>query len=190
MSGRTTKRYKHAPWGFYHVMCKTPDGHVLWEERAKNVVTKQGQQLLLDWFTGDETGIPTARYVVLNKSSSSPSEDMSYDVRGTGADQWSELTEYSETSRPQWVHSDRVAQTVTNAASPAVFTINQNGIYLYGAAIVLSPSNASGIATKGNTSVADGTLYSIVAFDIVPRIVYSGNIIEMTIAVTQGDDGV
>lgn len=114
-----------------------------------NIVVNQGLDHALDvtlsaavqitaWFLGLTDGTPTVA------AGDTPASHAG----------WVEVTAYSETVRQTWTDGGVSAQSVSNSASQARFTINVNGTVIGGAFL-------TSLNTKGGTT---GTLYAAGAF--------------------------
>lgn len=135
--------------GYYEVVCRDRFGNEKWRDTAKNLVVNAGLNYLLDtglsgaaqitsWFLGLTDGTPTAA---------------AGDTASSHAG-WTEVTAYDEAARQAWTEAGAASQSITNSASPAVFTIDTNATVIGG--LFLTSLN-----TKGGTT---GTLYSVAAF--------------------------
>lgn len=101
---------------------------LLWREAWENIVVNQGLDDLLGvtlsattqdttWFIGLTDGTPTVAAA---------------DTLASHAG-WVEVTAYDEVNRVAWVDGGESAQSISNSASPADFTINVNGTTIGGA---------------------------------------------------------
>ena len=93
------------------------NGRLLWTGRAPNLIVDEG------------------RDYILNSSLGSVAKNVGHFValKGTGAvnatdtlasASWSEIGDYTEVTRPTWDVVDSTAGVLTNASSPAEFSIN------------------------------------------------------------------
>jgi hypothetical protein len=126
----------------------------LWRDEFKNIVVNQGLNDLLDvtlsgatqdttWFVGLTDGTPTVA---------------AGDTLASHAG-WVEVTAYDETNRVAWVDAGASSQSISNAASPAVFTINANGTVIGGAFLAGVNTGTSGrLYAAGAFSGGDKTL--------------------------------
>lgn len=107
------------------------DGELLWEESWDNLVVNTGITAAMN------NGIQSQTWYVGLLASGTPNS-------GTTMAGISEVTAYDETARPAWTKTQTTTQ-ITNAASPAEFTISTNTTVIHGAFIASS-------ATKGETA--------------------------------------
>lgn len=124
------------------------DGKLLASEVIPNIVTNQGLDYILETaMSGGSQNL--THYIGIFANNYTPqATDVMATFAGVGvADEIT--TEVAETTRPTWVEPGIGAQTITNSASPAVFTANTT-VSAYGA--FLSSSN-----------VMDGTAGVLVA---------------------------
>lgn len=147
------------------------DGKVIdtWEE--PNLVVDQGLNYALDSAFSGGTSI-TSWYVGVFKNNYTPtSVDVASTFAGAGVANEA-TTEYSESTRPAWTEAGVSSKTITNSASPAVFTFT-SGVTLYGAFLI------SG-STKGGTT---GTLAAASKFSS-SRAMLSGDKLNVTYTLT------
>lgn len=126
-----------------------------------NLVTTAGKNLLLAsgltsaaWYLGLISGTPTVA-------------DTDTPASHAG---WTEVTAYTQASRPEWVDGSVASGSVSNSGSVAVFDINANGTTIGGAGLF-------SVATKGGTT---GTLYAVGAFTGGNLTLNSGSQIQVT----------
>lgn len=147
------------------------DGQVIDSWDDTNIVVDEGLNYILD--AAFSAGTPlTAWYVGLFKNNYTPVYN---NVASTfaGAGVANEVTsEYSEGTRPLWVDAGAAAKTITNTASPAVFTFG-TGVTVYGAFLI---SNS----TKGGLT---GTLASASKFS-TSRVMLTGDKLNVTYSLT------
>lgn len=149
--------------GVFHVSCFDSDGNLRWEAEAKNLVVNTGLQHALDVIFLSATQIASW---FIGITGASPIADAG-DTMVTHAG-WAEVVGYDELVRQGYV-GVRTGQTLTNSASPALFTIG--GDITIGGLFVTTDD------TKGG---ADGTLFSIAAFTTGDKIASVGNILSVT----------
>lgn len=144
------------PKGVFKVICRSADGSIRWEDDFANLVVTVGKNDLLNqYFRGVSytatffVGLKTAGSISINDTMSSKS--------------WTEITAYSNATRPAYTTAAPSGGIITNSASPAVFNIN--GSAAAGGCFITTNS------TKGGTT---GTLFSAVDFSVV-RNVLSGD---------------
>lgn len=122
---------------------------VIGRDKIENIVVNQGLDHALDvtlsagtqiatWFLGLTDGTPTVA------AGDTPASHVG----------WAEVTAYSETVRQTWLDAGVSAQSVSNSAAAATFTININGTIIGGAFLI-------SVNTKAGTT---GTLYAAGAF--------------------------
>lgn len=162
--------------GLWRMRCIGPNGLVRWDESWENIVVNQGLDYLLDVALSAGAAI-TAWYLALVTDGEVFAAGDTYASHAG----WTEFTGYSEAARPQWVDAGVSGQSVSNSASPAVFSITSAGT-IGGAALV---SNS----TKGDTVAAGAKMYAEGAFGAA-KSVANGDTLEVTTTFTMGDDGV
>ena len=147
--------------GVYDVVCRDRNGVEKWRESTRNLLVNAGLNLLLDsGFSGTEYlglkggGTPDAADTMASHSS------------------WSEITDYSESTRPTFSHAAAASQAITNSASKAQFSINAT-TSVYGIFCVTNN-------TKGGTT---GTLISATKFASA-KSADNGDTLEVTYTVT------
>jgi hypothetical protein len=114
-----------------------------------NIVVNEGiNRMLSTWLAG---GAQTSLYYIsLFSSNSTPTATWTLPTyRSTNATEW---TNYSEAARPAWAAAAPSSQTITNSASPAVFTATA-GATIYGA-VLCNASNKSGTGDATGFMVA------------------------------------
>jgi hypothetical protein len=156
--------------GVYHVQCHDAQGNLKWEVKEHNLVVNVGlQDMNSKYFAG--SSYTAAWYLGLYGAGAS-NTPAAADTMSSHAG-WTEVTAYSQATRPQAVFgTDTTADpsVISNSASPAVYTIN--GTTTVGGAFLTSNS------TKGGTT---GTLFSAVDFSAPgDRAVVSGDTVTVT----------
>jgi hypothetical protein len=133
---------------------KTGTKILLWEDVIENLVVNQGLNDLLDvtlsgatqdttWFVGLTDGTPTVAAADTLASHGG----------------WVEVTAYDETNRVAWVDAGAASQSISNTASPAVFTINANSTVVGGAFLAGVNTGTSGrLYAAGAFSAGDKDL--------------------------------
>ncbi len=144
------------PCGQFKIVCLASDGSVRWEEASPNLVVTVGKNDLLNqYFRGSSytaaffMGLKTAGSIAAGDTMASKS--------------WTEITAYSNATRPSYTAAVPSAGSTNNSASPSVFNIN--GTATVGGCFITTNS------TKGGTT---GTLFSAVDF-ATARSVLSGD---------------
>lgn len=151
-------------------------GKLIWREETRNIVTTEGLNRILDVMFHATTQTPTW-YCGLVESNTTPTAAMNYDVPV-----FTESTAYDEATRPAYVEAAASGGSMTNSASPAVFTISATKT-MYGAALF-------SIDTKGDhTPGANNVLYCYALF-ASSRSVVDNDTINLTYTITSADDGV
>lgn len=156
--------------GVFHVQCFDADGNLKWEEKTHNLVMNAGlQDMNNKYFTG--SGYTAAWYIGLYGAAAS-NNPAAGDTAASHPG-WTEVTAYSQATRPQAVFGTATAadpSVITNSGSPAQFSIN--GSTVVGGAFLISNN------TKGGTT---GVLFSAADFQAPgDRSVVSGDIINVT----------
>lgn len=143
--------------GFFEVWCYGPDGKLKWKDTAKNVVTNEGLDHILDvvlhaatqeatWYVGLTDGTPTL--------TSAASHTM---ASHTG---WAEVTDYTG-DRKEYVEAAASSQSITNSASKASYSINAT-VTVGGAFLTSDATGTAGILlcvaafTGGDKSADNG----------------------------------
>lgn len=156
--------------GVFRIRCTDKDGNLKWEEQSHNLVVNEGlQDMNAQYFTG--SGYTATWYLGLYGAASSNNPAAGDTMASHGG--WTEVTAYSQATRPQCVFGTPTTadpSVATNSASPAVYSIN--GTTVVGGAF-LTNSN-----TKGGTT---GKLFSAADFSAPgDRSVVSGDTITVT----------
>ena len=144
-------------------------GKLVWSEEVHNLITNEG----LNYVIGNSLGLSSniaAWYCAIVETDTIAAAGMTYAVPT-----YTESTAYDETTRPVWTGA-LSGKGVTNAASPASFTMNATKT-IYGASLV---GGGSAPTTKGNTA-GGGTLYSYAKF-ANSRTVYDNDELNLTLA--------
>jgi hypothetical protein len=147
------------------------DGKVIDTWQEPNLVVDEGLNYALDAaFSG---GSPiTSWYVGIYKNNYSPiAANVAATFPGAGVANEA-TTEYSESTRPAWTEAGVSSKTITNSASPAVFTF-ASGVTIYGAFLVSSN-------VKGGTS---GKLGAASKF-VTSRVMLTADVLNVTYTLT------
>ena len=135
--------------GVFRAECYGADGQLKWVSESKNLVVNQGlQDMNAKYFTGSSY---TAAWYIGIYGASSSNNPAAGDTAALHAG-WTEVTDYSQSTRPQAVFASPTTadpSVATNSASPATFSINAT--VTVGGAFLISNN------TKGGTS---GVLFS------------------------------
>lgn len=152
----------------YEVECWRK-GRLLWVESFHNLVTIVGQNKLLD--ACFKTGESANQWFVglVNNASFT-----GYSVNDTMASHagWLEAANYSQANRPAFVAAAPVAGSITNSASPAVFTVTS--LLTIRGAFLIDVHTISGTL---------GVLYGVGDF-ISQRIVLPADTVNATLTIT------
>lgn len=162
--------------GYFEVICRGPDGRVKWCEVAKNIVTNEGLDAILDIMLHAATQL-TTWYVAIFESDTTPLATHTYAVPG-----YTESTAYDEATRPEYKEAAASSQSITNSANKATFTIDATKT-IYGAALVGGGTDAD---TKGDTA-GGGTLLCSCQFGS-SKAVEDDDTLEVTYEVSAADD--
>lgn len=131
------------------VECRDKDGNLKWRDVIENLVVDAGINDMLDkYFRG--SSYTASHYIGL--TGGSPTFNAADTMSSHSG--WSEVTAYSQSTRPQATWGTVSGKQVSNSGSPAQFTINANNTTIGGAFITTNN-------TKGGTT---GTLYGGGAF--------------------------
>jgi hypothetical protein len=156
--------------GVFTVQCFDSAGNLKWTEENHNLVVNVGLKDMNDkYFSG--SAYTAAWYIGLYGAAAS-NDPAAGDTMASHAG-WTEVTDYSETERPQAVFGAATTadpSVISNSASVAVFSIN--GTTTVGGAFLTSDD------TKGGTT---GVLFSAGDFQAPgDRAVVSGDVINCT----------
>lgn len=154
---------------YYDIECRDKNGNLKWIESFTNLVTNEGLNDSLDkhlngnnysaaWYLG-LTGA-TPNFAAANTMSSHAG--------------WTEVTAYSESSRPALAFGSASGGSVNNSANKAVYTVSADDTQIGGAFIV---SNA-------NKSGTSGVLYGGGAFAGGNKTLSNGDTLSVTVTCT------
>lgn len=150
----------------YTVECRDAAGNLKWSETVLNTTVNAGlNDLLNKYFKG--SSYTAAFYIGLKGAGSINASDTLASHAG-----WSEITAYSQSTRPALTLGSVASQSVDNSGSVGAFSIN--GSATVAGAFVATDS------TKGGTT---GTLYGVADF-AASRSVASGDTINVTVTLT------
>lgn len=139
--------------GVFHIECVDKDGNVKWSAESANLVVNVGLKDMNDkYFAGSAY---TATWYLGLYGAGSSNNPAAGDTAASHAG-WTEVTAYSQATRPQVTFSAATTadpSVISNVASPAVFSIS--GTTTVGGAFLISNS------TKGGTA---GVLFSAADF--------------------------
>jgi len=123
--------------GTFFVQCFGPDGKLKWEDEAKNLMTNEGLDHILDvvlhgtsatatWYVGlKNTGAPAAGDTLASHTN------------------WTENTNYTG-DRQEYVEAAASSQSTTNSASKASFSITSDSQTISGAFLASAATGTSG----------------------------------------------
>lgn len=154
---------------YYEIECRDKNGNLKWVEKFTNLVTTEGLNDSLDkhlkgsnysaaWYLGLTGASPV--FAAGNTMASHAG--------------WTEVTAYSELSRPALSFGSASGGSVNNSANKAVYTVNADNTQIGGAFIV---SNAA----KSGTS---GVLYGGGAFAGGNKTLSNGDTLSVTVTCT------
>jgi hypothetical protein len=152
-------------YAVYTVECIRPDGKRRWKQKFRNLVPTVGKNKLLDATL--KTGLAAPLWYVGLKNATAPAAGDTMASKG-----WTELTPYSNGTRPAFTPGTIAAGAVDNSASKASFTINATATV---AGAFVADNN-----TKGGTT---GTLLSAGNF-AATKDVESGDTLNVTVTFT------
>ena len=152
----------------YIVECIGPDGKLKWTDEFDNLVTNEGLNDNLDKYLKG-SAYTAAFYVGLTDGT--PTVNAA-DTMSSHAG-WTEVTDYSESTREALVLGTVASQSVDNSASKASYSINATATV--GGAFITT------VNTKGGTT---GTLYGVGAFSGGDKSVDNGDTLNVTVTCT------
>jgi hypothetical protein len=151
--------------GVFKVICHAADGSVRWEDDLSNLVVTVGKNDLLNqYFRG--SAYNATFFVGLKTAGSISAADT------MASKSWTEITAYSNATRPAFTAAVPSAGSTDNSASPASFSIN--GTATVGGCFITTNN------TKGGTT---GTLFSATDF-ASSRSVLSGDTLTVTYTIS------
>jgi hypothetical protein len=157
------------PCGTFKVVCQAEDGSIRWEDEFPNLVVNAGKNDLLNQYFRGSSYSGSFFVGLRNNGAISAGDTMSVKT-------WTEITAYSNATRPAYTTVLPTTQTITNSASPAVFNIN--GTAAVGGCFIVAAVGGV-ITTANNKGGTTGTLFSAVDFASV-RNVLSGDTLTVT----------
>lgn len=152
--------------GAFKIVCRAADGSIRWEDEFPNTVVTVGKNDLLDkYFSG--SSYTAAFYVGLKAAGTISATDTMSSHPG-----WTEITTYSNATRPAFTAAVAASGSTNNTASPAVFNINGSSTV---AGCFITTNN-----TIGGTT---GILFSAADFALA-RSVLSGDTLNVTYTIS------
>jgi len=164
MDNNLKNRFQH----LFEVECLAPDGSVKWKCSDTNIIVNTGLDDILDkyWkgsaysashFVGLTDTVPTV----------AAADTMASHVG------WTEIQNYTEGTRPALTLGAVAAQSTTNSATKASFSVN--------ATVTIGGSFISTDGTKGGTA---GSLIGAVAFTGGDKVADSGDTLNVTVTLS------
>jgi hypothetical protein len=150
----------------YDVKCYDKDGNLKWEDYVENLVVTAGLTDSLDKYLKGST-YTAAHYLGLTDGT--PTANAA-DTMASHAG-WVEVTAYDEAVRQTLTWGTVSAGSVSNTASPAVFTISTDSTTVGGAFVTTN-------STKGGSA---GTLYGVGAFTGGDKTLGDGDTLNVTV---------
>lgn len=157
------------PRTIHKLQCFGPDGALKWEEEIENLTVNVGLAYMLSTFWKG-SNYSAAFYAGLKGSGTIAAADTMASHSG-----WSEVTGYSQTTRPALTLgsvSGTTTASVDNSASPAAYSIN--------ASVTVAGAFITTDSAKGGTA---GTLIGASDF-ATPRSMGSGDTLNLTTTLT------
>jgi len=132
--------------GKFMVTCRDSEGRIRWEDGFPNLVVTTGKNDLLNkYFLG--SAYTAAFFVGLKGTGTIAAGDTMASHGG-----WTDITGYSNATRPAFTPASSTAGSSTNSASPAVFNINATNTV---AGCFITTDNTKGGTTDILFSAAD-----------------------------------
>ncbi len=157
--------------GVFVIECRDAQGNLVWRDMAKNLVTNEGLNHLLNVAFHGSSQTATWYMGLINSSPSYAASDTMASHSG-----WTEFTGYSG-DRKEWAEGAASGQQISNSGNPASFSVTQAGTIA--GAFLCS-------AASGSTAV----LYCEANFSQGDRPVADGYTLNGTYTLTGQDDGV
>jgi hypothetical protein len=164
--------------GRFIMDCYDKDGNHKWHNETRNLVVNEGLNHALNVLMHGDTPI-TAWYLALFNTNTTILATHTYAVPG-----FTETLNYDEVNRQAWVGAAASAQSITNSANRAVYTMSATET-IYGAAIVGGGSDAD---TKDDQA-GGGVLFCAAHF-VNAKSVNDDDTLEVTYTLGALDDGV
>jgi len=148
----------------YQMLCFRPDGSLRWKATLENLMPTEGRNFILEAALKGSSYTATI-FLGLKGSGTAALADTMASHSG-----WSELTAFSESTRPAWVGGSALAGEISNAASPAEFSVTGT-ITVAGALQTTDDAKGGG----------DGALLGVGDFEEGPRPAYPGDTLKLTV---------
>lgn len=156
--------------GIFEVDCYGPDGELKWQDKAKNLVTNEGLDHILDVVLHAATQV-TTWYVGL-KGTGTPAAGDTLASHAT----WTENSNYTG-DRQEYVEAAASSQSITNSANKASFPITSDAQTIAGAFLASAATGTS------------GTLLCVADFTGGNKSCDNGDTLEVTYTISAADDG-
>lgn len=160
--------------GRFEVECFGPDGQLKWRDDFENLVVDEGLDYILGILLKNET--PSDPWYI-GLTDGTPSTDAGDSLEGTHAG-WTEVTDYDESTRQEFVDGSISSHEVDNATSKASFSINSDGTTIGGAFLA-----------DDSTQGANGTLLCVGAFSGGDKAADDGDTLTVQYTFGAADDG-
>lgn len=144
------------------------NGKVLWKEEIHNLVTNVAKDSILNVYLHGSPQIATWYVGLLGTSPTFSADDTMGSHPG-----WAEVTDYSESTRPEYNEDQASQQAISNGSNKATFSINSD-IEIGGAFIVND-------SVKGGTA---GILLSEAQFNSGKRELKNGDVLSITYTIS------
>ena len=151
-------------------------GRLIWTEEFPNIVTNEGLDHALDVLMG-ATSKDATWYIGLIRDDSwtaVAAGDTAAQINGSNG--WQEADEYDEAVRQTCTFAAASSQSITNSASPAVFTMSDTE--------TIKGCLLANTSTKQGTS---GVLFSCAVFTAGDRDVVDNDVLNVTYTLTSAD---
>lgn len=158
--------------GIFKVKCFGPDGKLKWEDTAKNLVTDEGLDTILNLLLKGTANIDPW---YLGLTSGSPTPAAGDQLTGTHAG-WTEIEDYTEGVRQEFVDGTLSGQSIDNSSSKGSFAIDAS-VTIGGAFLASS-----------DTFGANGLLLCIAAFTGGNKSADNGDTLEVQYTFSAADD--
>lgn len=156
--------------GNWSITCRDPDGQIKWIDTWTNLVVNEGLNYALNVSLHTTPKINTF-YLLLTDGTPTPA---STDTLSSHPG-WVEVSAYSEVARPTWTpDGSSTAQSLTNSASPARFTVNADNTTIGG----------SGLVENNTISGTTGILYAVGAFTGGDKLADTNDTLDVTASFT------
>ena len=156
--------------GKFYIKCFDSDGTLKWEDEAKNLVTNEGLDHILDAVLHGTTPV-SPWYVGLTDGTPIPAAEDTLSGAHAG---WTEVTAYTG-DRQEYVEAAASSQSITNSASKASFSIDTNSTTVGGAFLFSAATTTT------------GTLLCVAAFTGGDKSADSGDTLEVTYTISAAD---